>query len=98
MACKPSNLMKPRVIEASWPHVVPLLAPAAWYWGLGAPFPFPSPPLLSAALTAAAVVIGFLATAKAVMLGLSGTPAFLSLKEAGFTKPLFRYLFESVWL
>lgn len=86
-----------RLIESSWPYVLGLVVTAIWWWLLGAPFPSPAAGLLSASMTATAVVVGFLATAKAVMLGVASSDVFKRLKEAGFIGSLFRYLFEAVW-
>lgn len=86
-----------RLFESAWPYVLGALPALVWYWGFNGPFPVPSAPLLGAALTATAVVVGFLATAKAVMLGVATSDVFQRLKAAGFTGSLFRYLFEAIW-
>jgi hypothetical protein len=86
-----------RLIEGSWPYLAAVLVTVGWYWPLGAPFPVPAGGLLGAALMATAVIVGFLATAKAVMLGVASSDAFKRLRDAGFIGSLFRYLFEAVW-
>lgn len=88
--------MTERFVERIWPYVATPICVAMW-WFIGAPFPKPAGPLLGGALTAIAVLVGFLATAKAIMLSVAASPVFKSLKETGFTSPLFSYMFEALW-
>lgn len=85
-----------RLIEGAWPYCIALSMACAW-WLSGSPFPRSGDGLLAASGTAAAVLIGFLSTAKAVLLGLSGSPAMKALKTAGFLSLFYRYIFEAIW-
>ena len=90
--------MKPeQAIEAAWPYVVGGLVLAVWRFPLEATFPGKMDGLLAASGTAAAVLIGFLSTAKAVLLGLSSSEALKVLKGAGFLGLFYRYIFEAIW-
>ena len=86
-----------RAIEAIWPYAVGAGIFAVWRFGLGASFPEKIDGLLAASGTAVAVLIGFLSTAKAVLLGLSSSEALKVLKGAGFLGLFYRYIFEAVW-
>lgn len=48
--------------------------------------------------TVAAVLIGFLSTSKAIVLSVTDSAVFRSLKQAGYTNRLYLYLYESVLL
>ena len=66
--------MKPeQLAEAVWPYLLGLMIFVGWRFGLAATFPHQIDGLLAASGTVAAVLIGFLSTAKAVLLGLSSS-------------------------
>lgn len=85
-----------QVVERWWPYVLAALALAVWFWGLQAPFPSPSDALLGASGGASAVLVGFLATAKTVILSVSNAEVFKRLKAGKFHGLIFNYLFESI--
>lgn len=91
------KILSARFWEAAWPYLLAIAITGVWYRALCAPFPAPAVSLLGAALTAGSVLVGFLATAKAVMLGVAASEVFQRLKSAGFVGSLFRYLVEAVW-
>lgn len=82
--------------EKYWPYFVAALISASWFHFLQHHFPSPPDNLLLATGTAAAVLIGFLATAKAIVLGLTNSPVFQAIKHTGYNAVLFRYFFEAV--
>jgi hypothetical protein len=82
--------------EGVLPYLTTTIVVVVWYFWLGAVFPSKPDNLLLETGTAAAVLIGFLATAKAIVLGLANSPIFRSLKETGYSNILFRYFFEAV--
>lgn len=51
--------------------------------------------LLGAAGTAAAVLVGFLATMNAIILSITGSAVFRQLRKAGYSVDLFRYIGEA---
>jgi len=88
--------MSALIREKLGPYLGAAIALAGWYYGLHAVFPPKPDNLMLATGTASAVLIGFLATAKAIVLGLTNSPLFHALKETGYHKILFRYFFEAV--
>lgn len=82
--------------EKLWPYLASVVVSGAWYFCLQHHFPDPDDNLMLATGTAAAVLIGFLATAKAIVLGLTGSPVFQAIKSTGYTAVLFRYFFEAI--
>jgi hypothetical protein len=83
-------------LERVWPYAAAAGVLVAWWYGLQAPFPAKPEGLLSTTATAAAVLVGFLATAKAVVLGMTGSPIFQIIKQTGYHQVLFGYLLEAV--
>jgi hypothetical protein len=83
--------------ERSWPYVGAVLVLAVWWFGLGHPFPAKPDALMGASGTVAAVFVGFLGTAKAIVLGLTSSAAFKKLKTTGYSKLLFAYLYEALF-
>jgi hypothetical protein len=86
-----------RTVEAAWPYVFGGLILAVWRCALESTFPDKIDGLLGASGTVAAVLIGFLSTAKAVLLGLSSSEALKALRGAGFLNLFYRYIFEAIW-
>jgi hypothetical protein len=87
--------MKGIFIERAWPYVASLIALGVW-WYFGAPFPLKPDPLMSATGTVAAVLIGFLGTAKAIVLGMTDSEVFKRLKASGYNNVLYSYLYEAL--
>lgn len=81
--------------ERLWPYVGGLAVLAIWYW-FGAAFPSKPDALMGASGTVAAVLVGFLGTAKAIILTITRSAVFRRLKEAGYSAILFRYLYEAL--
>lgn len=86
--------MKPITIERWWPYAIAAVMTAVWYFG-GAAFPMQPAALLGAAGTAAAVLVGFLATMNAIILSITGSAVFRQLRKAGYSVDLFRYIGEA---
>lgn len=84
------------VLERTWPYVLAAAWLYTWYHLLGARFPTDPSGLLSASGTAAAVLVGFLATANAIVLGLSGTELFKRLSAAKYISLLYNYFYEAI--
>jgi divalent metal cation (Fe/Co/Zn/Cd) transporter len=59
-------------------------------------FPQPAENLLAASGGAAAVIVGFLATAKAIVLSITGSRIYKALKEAHYTDILLRFVLEAI--
>ena len=86
------------LIEKAWPYLAGAVFSLGWYFFLGARFPTHVDNLMLATGTTSAVIVGFLATAKAIVLGLTNTPTFRALKDTGYSTILFRYFFEAILL
>ncbi|TYC53831.1 hypothetical protein FMN50_13755 [Rhodobacterales bacterium] len=82
--------------EKFWPYAVAIVFTVVWWTYLPTSFPIRPEGLLAATGTVAAVLVGFLVTAKAIVLGLTGSSVFKVLVNSGYHKILFRYLFEAV--
>ncbi|MDZ4057533.1 MAG: hypothetical protein U1D69_11340 [Polynucleobacter sp.] len=67
---------------------------AVWFW-FGGKFPSDAGDLLAAGGTTSAVLVGFVATAKAIILSVAGSPVFKQIKSAGYHTDLFLYLYEA---
>ncbi len=82
-------------IEAVWPYIAAAMLFAGWWFIFDGTFPKHSTGLLAATGTVSAVLVGFLVTAKAIVLGLTGTSVFKKLVETGYNGVFFRYLYEA---
>lgn len=82
-------------IERVWPYVFAAVMTILWWRISSATFPTNAGPLLGATGTVSAVLVGFLVTAKAIVLGLTGSAVFKTLVSSGYNKVLFSYLFEA---
>src|SRR5215207_4867409 len=89
--------MKSLHFEQWWPYASAITVLACWALILGFPFPNNPDPLMGASGTIASVLVGFLATAKAVILGITGSEVFKKLKAAGYSNLLFSYLSQAVF-
>jgi hypothetical protein len=87
--------MTERIWEHVWPYVAALLVTGAWAY-FGMPFPKNLDPLMGASGTVASVLVGFLGTAKAIILSITSSKVFKRLKEAGYSDVLFQYLYEAL--
>lgn len=86
-----------RWTERIGPYLLAIILTTVWYYRLHQTFPNPASALLGAAVTAAAVLVGFLATAKAMVLTMASSDVFKSLKIHGYTDLLFDYMAEALW-
>lgn len=82
--------------ERIWPYLAGGAVTALWWCGLGAPFPDNADGLLAASGGASAVLVGFLATAKTIILSVGNTAVFARFKAGGFTRLLYAYLYEAL--
>lgn len=87
--------MKPIYFERGWPYAAAIIVAGVWFYG-GRPFPSRPDALMGASGTIAAVFVGFLGTAKAIVLSISNSRVFKKLKETGYSNVLFSYLFEAI--
>jgi hypothetical protein len=69
---------------------------AVYHWWGKAPWPKEPDALLGASGGAAAVLIGFLATAKAIVLSLSGTRLYRTLRDAGYHQDMLDYILTAM--
>jgi hypothetical protein len=82
-------------IERWWPYGGTMLATFAWWKLAEMSFPSNAEELLAATGTVASVLVGFLVTAKAIVLGLTETRVFKKLAGTGYDEVFFGYLFEA---
>jgi hypothetical protein len=87
--------MTPLLFERLWPYVLTIVITIIW-WYVGRPFPHNPEALLGASGTVAVVFVGFLGTAKAIVLSISHTPVYKKLKDTGYHNILYFYLYESI--
>lgn len=87
-------MMTSLTIERYWPYAAAIFSALAWL-SFGRAFPSDAGDLLTAGGTTSAVLVGFIATAKAIILSVAGSPVFKQIKEAGYHSALFLYLYEA---
>jgi hypothetical protein len=80
--------------EKRYPYFGSLLAVGIWWW-LGKPFPTDVKEFLAAALTFAAILTGFLATAQAILMALPAESVMGQIKSSGYIDELIRYMREA---
>lgn len=83
-------------IERLYPYVGGIIAAWVW-WGVDAALPDPRGPLLSSSLTLGAILTGFLATAKAILISLRGSAIMNELRESTYIHDLVSYLAQAIW-
>ncbi|WP_157776549.1 hypothetical protein [Nitratireductor aquibiodomus] len=81
--------------ERSWPYLAAVFATGLWYIFLEKPFPSDARPLIGATGTVSAVLVGFLVTAKTIVLGLTGSAVFKTLVQSGYHRIFYSYFFEA---
>lgn len=86
----------PLALEKIWPYLAAALGLAGW-WYLGE-MRFPEAPdnLLAATGNTVAVLVGFLAASKAIVLSISESRVFERLKAAGYNDLLFAYFYQGI--
>lgn len=82
-------------IERAWPYVIAFIFSVLWLKWLQQPFPTNANGLIGATGTVSAVLVGFLITSKAIILGLTGTAVFKALSDSNYKELLFAYIFEA---
>lgn len=82
-------------VEKSYPYILATIASCAWYI-FKIKFP-PENDVLSASLTIGAILTGFLATTKALIMTLD-SPVMNRIRKTTYSKDLASYLGESIWL
>lgn len=87
--------MSGKVMEAYWPYVLASGFTFVWWRYLGSTFPINASALIGATGTVSAVIVGFLVTAKAIVVGLTGTPVFKILASSGYKGFFYRYILEA---
>ena len=82
-------------LERVYPYVVAFAAGLLWF-RFGASLP-PGPDILGSSLTVGAILTGFLATAKAILMALD-SPVMNRIRDTEYIKDLVSYLSQAVWL
>lgn len=81
--------------ERFYPYLVGVIAALAW-WAVAPEFHAEKSDVLSASLTVGAILTGFLATSKAIMLSMNDAPIMRELRESGYIKDLVSYLAQAI--
>lgn len=84
------------IIERTFPYICGLAAGLLW-WRLQVPFPEAWKEFLASVLTLASIITGFLATAKAILMGLQGTQVMQDMHRSGYIADMVTYLGEAVF-
>lgn len=87
--------MSGKTFETYWPYAFSLVFTFVWWRYLGVVFPSNASALIGATGTVSAVIVGFLVTAKAIVVGLTGTPVFKILVKTGYSGLFYRYILEA---
>lgn len=85
-------------VERYWPY--PAAAAGTFIWWVWGEMRFPQQPdnLLAATGNTVAVLVGFLAASKAIVLSISGSRVFKKLKETGYHNFMFSYFYQAIVL
>ncbi len=86
--------MTPLTREKWYPYFFALVSAALWYW-YAPSFPKGND-ILSASLNIGAILVGFLATAKSLLMTLD-TPVIRRLSEAGYITDIAAYMREGIY-
>jgi hypothetical protein len=86
--------MTPLAWEKWHPYLLALIGAVAWYW-FEPTFP-KGDDILSASLSVGAILVGFLATAKSLLMTLD-TPVLQRLAAAGYIKDIASYMREGIY-
>lgn len=81
--------------ERAYPYLAGALAALVW-WLFTPEFHANKSDVLSASLTIGAILTGFLATSKAILLSLNSMPIMDELKRSGYIKDLVSYLAQAI--
>lgn len=88
--------MNSLTFERWYPYVAAALGAVVWY-RLGQPFPSDAKEFLAAALSFAAILVGFLATAQAILMALPSDSVIAQIKSSGYIDDLVRYMREAFY-
>lgn len=83
-------------IERYWPYFAALIGTSIWCYGLKRPHPTDFESLLSASCAASAVLVGFLATSKTILISISSSEVYLRIKNGNYSELLLSYFFWSI--
>lgn len=83
--------------EQVGPYVIGVLVTGTWWFGLGHTFPDDPAGLLSASGTIASVLVGFLATAKAIIMSISTSPTYAHIRSLGYGDQLMNYIRSAIY-
>lgn len=83
-------------IERYWPVIAAVAATSIWWWWGEKRFPSEPANLLAATGNTVAVLVGFLAASKAIVLSISGSKVFRTLKSSGYHSFLFSYFYQAI--
>lgn len=87
--------MTPLAWENYHPYILALIGAIAWYWF---DIRFPSGnDILSASISVGAILVGFLATAKSLLMTLD-TPVLRRLANAGYIKDIASYMRQGIYV
>lgn len=87
--------MSSLAFEKNYPYILGLLVAVLWYQ-LGIQMPFKDS-FLSASLTIGAILSGFMATSKAILMTLD-SPVMQRIRNSGYVEELVAYLAHALWL
>lgn len=80
--------------EKTYPFLLGTIASIAWYF-LKLKFP-ETDAIISATLSVSGIFVGFLATAKAILMSMS-SPLLRDLKESGYMAEMVSYISQAIW-
>jgi len=81
--------------EKIYPYFFGIIAAVIWL-ELGCVFP-KADAILSSTLTVSGILVGFLATSKAILMSMN-SPIILELKKSGYIHELVNYIGHAIWL
>lgn len=79
--------------ERFWPYFGALIGVSLWCVVLRRPYPDNFESLLSASCAASAVLVGFLATSKTVLISISSSDVYKKIKEGEYSELLLKYFY-----
>lgn len=83
--------------EQAWPYCAGVLVTLAWWYLLHGTFPADPSDLLSASGTISSVLIGFLATAKAIIMSASNSPTYQHIRNIGYADRLMDFIRSAIY-
>lgn len=83
------------LFEKIYPFLFGIIAAVIWL-EMGGVFP-KADPILSSTLTVSGILVGFLATSKAILMSMNSS-IILELKKSGYIHELVNYIGQAIWL